>query len=51
MLLECSLKIEYSTMVGKNFQIYGVLITRKCIESSQSCPRSSNKKHEDELED
>ena len=32
MLVEFSLKRLYSTMCGKNFQIYGVHILRKCID-------------------
>ena len=31
MLVEFSLKLLYSTMCGKIFQIYGVHISRKCI--------------------
>ena len=40
MLVEFSLKVVYSTMYGKNFQIYGVHIPRKCIEFRHfySCP-------------
>ena len=40
MLLEFSLKVLYSTMCGKNFQIYGVHIPRKYIDSRlfYSCP-------------
>ena len=30
--LECLLKLIYSTMCGKNFQICGVHISRKCIK-------------------
>ena len=33
MLVEFSLKLLYSTMCEKNFQIYGVHIPRKCIDS------------------
>ena len=33
MLAEFSLKLVYSAMCGKNFQICGVHIPRKCIES------------------
>ena len=42
MLFEFPLKLLYSTMCGKNFQIYGVHISRKCIDSRQfySCPSS-----------
>ena len=32
-LVEISLKLVYFTMFGKNFQIYGVRIPRKCIRS------------------
>ena len=32
MHVEFSLKTLYSTMSGKNFQVYGVHITRKCID-------------------
>ena len=41
-LVEFSLKLSYSTIYGKNFQIYGVHISRKCIDSSHfySCPSS-----------
>ena len=40
MLVEFSLKILCSTMCEKNFQIYGVHIPRKCIDSRHfySCP-------------
>ena len=40
MLAEFFLKFVYSTMCGKNFQIYGVHNPRKCIESRHfySCP-------------
>ena len=40
MFVESSLKVVYSTMYGKKFQIYGVHIPRKCIESRHfySCP-------------
>ena len=40
MLVEFSLKLLYSTMCGKNFQIYGVHIPRKFIDSRHlySCP-------------
>ena len=39
-LVEFSLKLLYSTMCGKYFQIYGVHIRRKCIDSRHfySCP-------------
>ena len=33
MPVQCSLKISYSTMCEKIFQIYGVRIPRKCIDS------------------
>ena len=40
MLVEFSLKLLYSTMCGKNFQIYGVHSPRKSIVSRHfySCP-------------
>ena len=40
MLVEFCLKFLYSTMCGKNFQIYGVRIPRKCIDLRHlySCP-------------
>ena len=60
MLLEFSLKPVYSTIVGKDSEIYGVHIPRKCIESGHFylCPPSPFKtlpqclpqKFEDDLE-
>ena len=40
MFVEFSFKLFYSTTCGKKFQIYGVLITRKCIDLRHfySCP-------------
>ena len=40
MLVEFSLKLLYSTLYVKNFEIYGVHIPRKCIDSRHfySCP-------------
>ena len=40
MLVEFSLKLKYSAMCGKNFQICGVHIPRKCVDSRDfySCP-------------
>ena len=40
MLVEFSLKLLYCTICGKIFQIHGVHIPRKCIDSSPfySCP-------------
>ena len=38
MLIDFSLKSVYSTMVGKNFQIYGVHILRIFIESRHFYP-------------
>ena len=45
MLVEFSIKVVYSTMCITTFQIYGVHIPRKCIESScfYSCSPSSLK--------
>ena len=34
MIIEFSFKLVYATMVERNFQIYGVNIPRKCIESA-----------------
>ena len=40
MIVEFSLKPLYSTMCGKNFEIHGIHIPRKCIDSKHfySCP-------------
>ena len=45
-LIKFSLESVYSTMVGKKFQIYGVNIPRKCIESRHfyPCPNQSRGK-------
>ena len=41
MLAGFSLKLAYFTMSGKNFQIHGAHIPRKCIESNHSYSRRS----------
>ena len=41
MSVKFSLKLLYSTMCGKNFQIYGVHIPRKCIDSRHFYPSPS----------
>ena len=38
MIIEFSFKLVYATMVERNFQIYGVNIPRKCIESAFLLP-------------
>ena len=45
MLVEFSLKPVYSIIIGKNFQIYGLHIPRKCIESRHfyPCPFNQSK--------
>ena len=40
-IVEFSLKLLYSTMCGKNFQIYGFHISRKCIDSGHFYSYSS----------